>query len=363
MAGSNAALALVGIGAAAAIGIAMATKKGEPASVDPSAGSHPEPEARHPSDAPQTPQTLLKGAEAAEDPKNLIPIAKKLQAHGEHKAAKAVLIKASSPLKERAAKKVFAKTLILEKKKNPEAPLSVHREVAAKKVQEVQSSRLKLRKILLNADPRKSSWWSRLFKRHHRADGHPGSKDHPLAKTTTAGETITSSDDHPLSSPIDGVTDEQWKAFVKVSIVASPSFRSPTGELGMFLFSPRRLQDLGLMTNVHRESDENGKPRWTGTWILFDEEVFRASPALQTDIFRKGMAQYAAQIRSRSSVFDRLRRIPMQGKMVKVSLSGLLAVAHRAGWEGMKGWLGDESVRIKFQGTTRAFLKANGIFA
>jgi hypothetical protein len=159
----------------------------------------------------------------------------------------------------------------------------------------------------------------------------------------------------PPTVPIPGVSLERWKAFEQIVARGKPTDVSPSGRFGIYGFSPKRLQDLGLVATVKKV----GAPgRWEATWQSgMSQERFLANPDLQRKVFRKSMRSYAEAILAHyKAAFGKT----VGGK--PVTLSGLLAVAHIAGAPGLDKWITDREVRERFPSTTTAFLSTTGIF-
>jgi hypothetical protein len=78
------------------------------------------------------------------------------------------------------------------------------------------------------------------------------------------------------------------------------------------------------------------------------------------------MLQYTLFVNSLTGYFKAPEVVKAVGQEVegaKVTQSGALMLAHRAGLPGMVSWLSDQDIRGKFSDNTTAFfLKANGIF-
>lgn len=151
----------------------------------------------------------------------------------------------------------------------------------------------------------------------------------------------------PLESPFrhGGISDEQWTAFVRASMTAPTSAVSASNALGAFELKPRRLADLGLVCNLRQtRSKKSGRTIWVGTFVApLTTEHFLKNLAMQFRAFSASMSNYANRI-TQGEI-----EIP-QG----ASLSGALAILHRAGVAGLKG--------VRMSHTTAAFERANGIF-
>lgn len=152
-----------------------------------------------------------------------------------------------------------------------------------------------------------------------------------------------------LASEISGVSDEAWTRFAMAMRTAAPSAVSASNALGMFEMKPRRLADLGLVTNVSCTRSPTGRMVWVGEFVRpLTSKAFLGSPKIQYAVFAASMRQYADSLRAAADSWP-------DG----ATLSGLLAVLHRCGPGGLKNW-GDADKR--FPDTVALFEKANGIF-
>jgi hypothetical protein len=100
-----------------------------------------------------------------------------------------------------------------------------------------------------------------------------------------------------------------------------------------------------------------GRQVWDAHWLNPSSlATFQAAPMLQYNLFTDSIKRYFA-----------CPEIPQAvGQVIdgqKVTQSGALMLAHRAGLSGMASWLQDPSIRERFSNNTTAFFhKANGIF-
>ena len=161
-----------------------------------------------------------------------------------------------------------------------------------------------------------------------------------------------------LLSPLVGVTREQWERFLKVmSDDKNGKSVSKSGYIGYFRFSMPRLNDIGLACNV-RKVAVDGKQVWQGDFIPpLTLDGFLESPTVQCKAFALATGDLATRIRS---VYPEGVNGDIDG--VRASLSGLIAVAHKAGLKGLGSWMSKPEDRKKFPHTTEAFRAANGIF-
>lgn len=148
-----------------------------------------------------------------------------------------------------------------------------------------------------------------------------------------------------LKSEIVGVSDARWTAFVRSLKTASPGSVSRWNALGMFEMKPRRLVDLGLMSNPGKVRAEGSRTVWVAEWVApITERTFLQNPRIQYRALVVSMQRYAAAI----------TELP-----TGLSLSGALAVLHRCGPQGLATW--SDSGK-KFPATVELVARANGIF-
>lgn len=160
-------------------------------------------------------------------------------------------------------------------------------------------------------------------------------------------------------SPFAAVSAPAWSAFVKGLRGKSQREITPTFNLGLFGFGMRRLVDLGLASNP-RQLEFNGKKTWQADWapaLQPGPDKFLDDADAQYKALVKSVTLYAAQI---GKELPEVIGSTLDGK--PVTLSGLLAVAHRAGWGALKDWISSPDVRAKHTTTTALFNKLNGAF-
>lgn len=176
-----------------------------------------------------------------------------------------------------------------------------------------------------------------------------------LAKRITGGKSL-------ISSPWKDVSDAAWTRFARViSKGQKPSHINPKGFYGMFDLGVRRLVDLGVMRNPRSKTIPDPKTGaqiriWRGEWVV-PEDKFLADPKLQYDLFSKSMELYRNIIAEK---YKQVIGLEINGQ--KATLSGLLALAHTCGAEGMYKWLTTPEMRERFTWVTKAYERANGIF-
>jgi hypothetical protein len=150
-------------------------------------------------------------------------------------------------------------------------------------------------------------------------------------------------------SPLTGVSKQAWSAFCRRMACSPTGLKAPSGKLGAFAFSPRRLVDLGIASNATRENNA-----WKASFRPpFSEVSFLKLPRVQYAAFVKSNRRYFPKAVSK-------RGLSVDGNLVTVS--GALAILHLAGEAGFDSWLSDSKVRKRFSNTTEAFISCNGVF-
>lgn len=152
------------------------------------------------------------------------------------------------------------------------------------------------------------------------------------------------------------LTRKQWLGFLRAATCGNPRTVTPSFRLGVFGFSVRRLCDLGAMAEpkvIHFE----GRQVWDAIWVKPSNlKNFQAAPMLQYSLFTDSVKDFS----SRPEILAAVGK-DIDGQ--KVSLSGALMLAHRAGLSGMNSWIEDPTDRQRFSdNTTVFFVRANGIF-
>lgn len=152
------------------------------------------------------------------------------------------------------------------------------------------------------------------------------------------------------------LTRKQWFDFLRVSICGDPSTVSPSFRLGSFGMTVRRLCDLGVMSNP-RVIQYGGWQVWDADWEYPTSlGAFQSDAILQYEIFVASVKRYSKSIPVTEAIGKEIDG-------VKVSQSGAIMVAHRAGLPGLISWLQFKEVRAKFSNNTTSFFqRANSIF-
>lgn len=152
-------------------------------------------------------------------------------------------------------------------------------------------------------------------------------------------------------------SDDPWEEFVTAMESQHPEDVSPSGKLGMFAQSPRRLEKLGIMTDVSKHDTEDG-PMYMGAFAEFELEEFLDNPELQYAVFLKNMKDYATKVRNT----DLHRLVGTHTPYGPVTMSGLLGLCHTAGVKGAASWITNPEDAHRFPHTTEMFQRTNNIF-
>lgn len=140
----------------------------------------------------------------------------------------------------------------------------------------------------------------------------------------------------PFKSPLEGVIDYAWDAFVRAVSTRSIRDVSIGGGIGSFDLQPRRLGEIGVMENLRRENN-----RWIGD-LTPKYEALRQNAILQYEVFVLSVKTY-----------DEEKIARPEG----VSRSGALVILQRGGVGALKAW--PEGV---FKTTKALFERANNLF-
>lgn len=157
--------------------------------------------------------------------------------------------------------------------------------------------------------------------------------------------------------PIPGINAAAWSSFAK-------KLKGPNviryGAYGVFAMGVRRLEDLGLVKGTKRVKDpKTGRPIWTGTWVPpMSQQTYMSSLKTQYKTFAKSMTEYAKLYRKARAAKPELFAKAVNGK--PLTMSGFLALAHRAGGRGALSAVASPSKR--FPQTWGFALRVNGIF-
>lgn len=163
----------------------------------------------------------------------------------------------------------------------------------------------------------------------------------PIEEVTDKSESKESPKELPAfqikktTSPIDGVSDDDWRMFVHSSLIESPEFNSDNS-LGMFRQNKKRLVKLGVTSELK-------------------------TPVEQYGAFEKEISQLMIEGQNLSKLHVAMP-VEVDGENVPITLSGLLAVMRAAGTQNAEKWLDSSEERNKFPNTTKAFKRSNGCF-
>jgi hypothetical protein len=151
-------------------------------------------------------------------------------------------------------------------------------------------------------------------------------------------------------SPLPGVSDEAWAKFVYICATAPRRHVSASNAYGMFEMFPRRLADFGLVTNLRRARAASGRVVWEGDFVApLTAELFLSSLRAQYRAFCLSIVDYAERI-ARGHI--------KVSAAAGLTLSGVLALLHRAGPHGVESW-----TKGKCFETTRSLVeRAHGVF-
>ncbi len=167
--------------------------------------------------------------------------------------------------------------------------------------------------------------------------------------------------DRVLESVLPGVSHKAWTDFVFAMKVAPLNSISKSNGLGMFDIRYKRLQDLGLVTNLsYRRDPIINRSVQVADWV----------PPLTKDKFLKSAnAQYKTFVASMKAYFDELRTgtltVGVNGNAVIITLprgvsySGALAILHRGGRSALAKW---SDPTQQFEATRELVRVANGAF-
>jgi len=159
-------------------------------------------------------------------------------------------------------------------------------------------------------------------------------------------------------SPIAGITGNAWTKFVNGS--QGPNVVSADFHIGIFQFGARRLTDLKVMRAPKQVTAKTEKKVWSGTWITPQSLTrFIGDATAQYKLFAASCLNYAKRIAADAN-WRKFLGAEIDGH--KVTLSGLLAIAHKAGFSGGLQWLKSAKDRSKFVSTSAAFKRLNGLF-
>jgi hypothetical protein len=172
--------------------------------------------------------------------------------------------------------------------------------------------------------------------------------DENLIHVARGDSFIDDGEDTSLPSEVDGVTDAQWTQFVRGMICAPLIAVSASNALGMFEIMPRRLADLGIVSKLARSKSPQGRTIWVAIFV----------PPLTCDRFLKSpQAQYGAFTDSMCDYVQKMDSGEIE-KPSETSISGALAILHRAGPKGLSSWKSNN----RFPSTEKSYNRVAGLF-
>jgi len=135
------------------------------------------------------------------------------------------------------------------------------------------------------------------------------------------------------TSPIEGVSNDDWRMFVHASSLESPDFESENSK-GMFRQNKKRILKLGASVDTP-----------VSQYSAFESEVLHL-----LDEGRELIKQSVAM------------PIEVDGESLPMTLSGLLAVMRVAGTANATKWVDSPEERKRFPNTSKVFKLTNGCF-
>jgi hypothetical protein len=141
-------------------------------------------------------------------------------------------------------------------------------------------------------------------------------------------------------SPLNGVSDEDWRQFVMRLERETPTFHS-SRHVGQYRQRRERLAELGINPNA-----------------------IHGSAAAQRAALDADLADAYNHAAGGGLLAHLGRAIPVPGHdgTAQITLSGMLGVIQCAGLDGAVGWLESPNDRKRYPHTTQAFLRSNGVF-
>lgn len=147
------------------------------------------------------------------------------------------------------------------------------------------------------------------------------------------------------ASALAGVDDGAWDCFTRALCVQPINAISASGGFGCWDLRPRRLGELGVMTDLRYVAGP-GRDRWEGDFVSpWSADVLLGDVIAQHGLFVASMRLYAAALADGRIV-----------RPVEVSRAGALAILHRGGRGALASW-----PRL-FDDTRAIFDAAKGLF-
>ena len=142
-------------------------------------------------------------------------------------------------------------------------------------------------------------------------------------------------------SPLPGVADDQWAAFSGALAREAPTFDS-NRHVGRYRHRKDRLRELGC-----------------------DPEIVRGNPHAQDVALAMDVVDAARHLHESGTAAQHVGRtvlLPGEPEPRKVTLSGVVGLAHAAGLEECVSWLESHEDRKRYPHTTKIFATTNGVF-
>lgn len=126
-----------------------------------------------------------------------------------------------------------------------------------------------------------------------------------------------------MSSPLKGVSNAGWQSLVRALDVQAIDAISASGGLGSYDMRPRRLEEIGLMTNLRTLRTLEGRQVHEGDFV---------APMTRDSFLKDPLVQYQALVKSMTLYYENL------GSFKGLSRSATLAVLHRGGRGALSAW-------------------------
>ena len=181
-----------------------------------------------------------------------------------------------------------------------------------------------------------------------------------MPQTAAAGSAASTP---ALVSPWPDISAAQWARFLIAMKAGPPDTVAPKGNLGMFWYDPRRLEDMRVLQSVR---SNNGRRVGAFRPPMTQEAWLR--PDVQIAIFARDLQRIRRLLEAKPPSGSAATDAIGQAHAGRIAtLSGLLAVAHTAGPAKVLSWLASEDDdrsgdKARFSSTTYAYLRATGIF-
>lgn len=138
------------------------------------------------------------------------------------------------------------------------------------------------------------------------------------------------------NSPIEGVSNDEWNAFVGRLKTQQPTFKNER-HVGAFHHNRERLGELGI--------DPDGLADESAQYQALEKDISHYNGAEQSLI-----RDFCGDV------------VTIKGAPHGITLSGVLGLLKAAGAKNARSWLRNETERNEFPKTTEMFLQTNGLF-